>query len=167
VTWTWNAIRENWPQVVDLAYSADTIVDAFNRVERVLGPEAIEHSGPHRGTYPVLSIVCDGRRLSALDGVERTDAFVRGLARGDVSSWTELEALYILRPARTRPPRTSTLPSPSGIELARLTSAFAGSWTIRGRTWRSLGRANPRPALLSRISSGLISGATAGGWLVA
>jgi len=94
--WVWAAIRRDWPGVDDLAYQSPAIVDAFNRLEERLGPQS-ERWGPRAGTYAPLSMICDGRRLSALDDVPHVDHFVRRLRRDDPAAWAELEALYILR----------------------------------------------------------------------
>lgn len=101
--WTWRTIRARWPGVTDLGYERSAIVEAFNLREELLGAASSPTIQPQVGTYAPLQIVCDGRRLSALNGIPRTERFVSRLRRADASAWSELEALYILRsgPAQT------------------------------------------------------------------
>lgn len=121
----WAEIRRDWPGVDDLAYESGTIVDAFNRRSDRLGSQLPRDLGPAAGTMVPLSIVCDGRRLSALDGIADVDRFVRRLRRDELAAWAELEALYILRSGATR---TEAETEPSIAVGQRLT---APDWRIR------------------------------------
>jgi len=67
-------------------------------IERVRFDQGFEMVGP----LPTLTVVVDGLLLEALDVVADPSQLVGRLQRGDLAAWSELHAIYLLRPARPR-----------------------------------------------------------------
>jgi hypothetical protein len=98
MTWTIEEIERDWGATSALP---GIVVDAFERVERILGREWIaatrERSGGHvRGPAPLLQVVSMGGRLSVLDAVEGQERLVRRLKQHDASAEAELTAMHLL-----------------------------------------------------------------------
>ncbi len=101
--WAWDDINNDWLVGSKLVLSQEEIVEAFNRVEQMLGREWIEASritsgAIARGSAPTLRVVSMGQRLSALEGVpDGVEKLIERIRRGDHSAEAELTAIYLLR----------------------------------------------------------------------
>lgn len=98
MTWKIEEIERDWGATSALP---GIVVDAFERVERILGREWIaatrERSGGHvPGPAPLLQVVSMGGRLSVLDAVEGEERLVRRLKQHDASAEAELTAMHLL-----------------------------------------------------------------------
>ena len=107
MTWTYEEIKSDWIGDSRIAVSPEGIVDAFNRVDSVLGREWIDRSRGRsgtptaRGSVPTLPVVSMGQRLASLDGVHKAEHLIKGLRNKDQSSHAELTAIYLLRSLHT------------------------------------------------------------------
>lgn len=120
--WTWETIDRDWLRGDLVDYSADEVVEAFERCSRVLGPGWVDrHRNPSSGwtawgSSAVLRVVRAGALLRALDQVDNPK-FTRRLVEDEPSAWSELAALRVLRPdvsvkveIEVRAPGTPRLP---------------------------------------------------------
>ena len=79
----------------------EIVVDAFERVEEVLGRDWIASTrqipgGQVQGPSPLLTVVSMGGRLSVLEAVEGAGKLVAKLKRHDSSAEAELTAMHLL-----------------------------------------------------------------------
>lgn len=98
---TWEHIQQDWLGGGQLALSPEVVVDAFNRVEDMLGREWIERlrtPDGTTGTAPTLRVVTMGQMLASLDGVLGTKKLLASLRRGDASARAELMAIHLAAP---------------------------------------------------------------------
>jgi hypothetical protein len=98
MSWTIEEIERDWGATSALQ---DIVVEAFERIERILGREWIAavrgRSGSHvRGPALLLEVVSMGGRLSVLDAVEGAEQLVRRLKQHDASAEAELTAMHLL-----------------------------------------------------------------------
>ena len=98
MTWTIEEIERDWGAT---SAPASIVVDAFERVERILGREWIAavrgRSGGHtQGPAPLLEVVSMGGRLSVLDAIEGAEQLARKLKQHDASAEAELTAMHLL-----------------------------------------------------------------------
>jgi hypothetical protein len=98
MTWTIEEIERDWGATSSLP---GIVVDAFERVERILGREwiAAARGGPGghvQGPAPLLEVVSMGGRLSVLDAVEGAEQVVRKLKQHDASAEAELTAMHLV-----------------------------------------------------------------------
>jgi hypothetical protein len=98
MAWTIEEIEKDWLASDRIAVSAENVVAAFERCERVLGRDWIyaRHAVEVVGGL-TLGVVTTGQRLASLDGVANTGDLVEKLRRGDRSAAAELHALHLLR----------------------------------------------------------------------
>ncbi|MBZ5657465.1 MAG: hypothetical protein LAO56_19530 [Acidobacteriia bacterium] len=80
-----------------LALPPDVIVDAVNRVEKVLGHDWILAEARATGIAPAMGIIGMGLRLAALDDLVNTETLVSNLRQEDQNAEAELTALYLIR----------------------------------------------------------------------
>jgi hypothetical protein len=103
--WTWELIEREWLGGTRIAVSDSAIVEAFNRVESMLGPGWILRcrglSGSDSGAAPTLCVVTMGQLLAILDGVANTDGLITKLTAGDHSAAAELTGLFLLKSGRS------------------------------------------------------------------
>ncbi len=102
MTWTHEAIELEWLRDGRIAVRPETIVEAFNRAEQVLGRDWIESSRTvsrvvSYGSLPTLRVVTMGQHLAALDGVVGADRIIDRLRRGDNSAEAELASVHLIR----------------------------------------------------------------------
>jgi hypothetical protein len=102
IPWTWAEINQDWLVGSQVALPPEVIVDAFTRVEAVLGREWIDaarlYSGTVvRGTGPTLHVVTVGQMLASLQGVGNTSDLIDKLRGGDASPFAELAAVHLIR----------------------------------------------------------------------
>jgi hypothetical protein len=146
VVWEWSEIRAGWPGVSDLAYDPSTIVEAFNRRQSVFGARLPAHLVSQSGTYAPLSIICDGRLLTALDAVERVGHFESRLRRHDQAAWAELEALFLLRSSEVE--TEAEVEPPASVD----DRSTAPDWRVRRRgddAWTYVEVARPNQSAAS------------------
>jgi len=98
MSWTIEEIERDWGATSALP---GIVVDAFERVERILGREWIaatrERAGGRvQGAGPLLQVISMGGRLSVLDTVEGAERLVRRLKQHDASGEAELTAMHLL-----------------------------------------------------------------------
>lgn len=98
MTWTVGEIEREWGATAPFPEIA---VDAFERVERVLGRDWIESSrlipgGLVSGPSPLLRVVSMGGRLSVLDAVQEPEKLIAKLTAHDNSAEAELTAMHLL-----------------------------------------------------------------------
>jgi len=79
----------------------EIVVDAFERVARILGRDWIASTqcvsgGQVRGPGPLLTVVSMGGRLTALGAVKNAEKLVAKLKKHDISAEAELTAIYLL-----------------------------------------------------------------------
>jgi hypothetical protein len=103
MTWSLEDIERDWigGEVAALAASPDSVVAAFDRTERTLGPEWIEKSRISvgsilRGIGPTLRIVNMGQKLTVLENVTDPGRLIERIRNGDASAEGELTAIYLL-----------------------------------------------------------------------
>ena len=105
MAWTWEQIEQDWLGDGRIAVPHAAAVDAFNRVERVLGREWMTgcrgSTGNAAGTAPTLCVVTKGQLLLSLDGVRDTEKLLDKIRRGDHSATAELTGIYLLSSGRT------------------------------------------------------------------
>ena len=84
--------------------SHETLVEDFNRVEKILGREWIFASRVSpwgnivRGLGPTLRVATMGKKLTVLEGINGgLDRLVGRILHGDLSAEAELTAIYLLR----------------------------------------------------------------------
>ena len=99
MTWTYGEIEREWGAA---SSTPALVVEAFERVERVLGREWMDatriRSGMKtQGAAPFLHVFSMGGRLRSLDGVAGTEPLVRRIGRQDESAESELTAMHLLR----------------------------------------------------------------------
>jgi hypothetical protein len=80
-----------------LALSHKNVVSAFNRVEKLLGPEWIKSETSATGLFSVMGVTGMGLRLTAVEGVAEADKLIKRIRDGDRSAEAELTAVYLLR----------------------------------------------------------------------
>jgi hypothetical protein len=103
VTYTLDEIRKVWLGNGRIATSGDEMVEAFNRVERLLGRdwmEAMLTPAPGvtaQGALETLSIVMYGRLLASVEGVRGADALLKKLRERRPDALAELKAAYLLK----------------------------------------------------------------------
>ena len=94
---TWREISSDWLGGTTTCGEHDAIIDAFNRVERVLGrPWMNWRWGAIRGVAATLEVVRTGALLKGLDGVSDSERLVDGIRRGDRSLIAEAEAIRLV-----------------------------------------------------------------------
>lgn len=99
MTYSWNEIEQDWLGGSAVATAKEDIVDAFARVERILGREGVERcrSRPSiRGTMPTLTVVDLGHQLCSLDGMINASKVITKLNAADDSAFAELRAIHLL-----------------------------------------------------------------------
>lgn len=101
MTWTWEEVEADWLAGSRVAVSPEVIVDAFNRVENMLGRAWLEQSRIYsgvvvRGSSPTLRIVSMGQRFSSLDHVRHTEKLLERIRKGDYDAEAELTALHLI-----------------------------------------------------------------------
>lgn len=103
--WTLELIESEWLRGGKIAVSPQAVVDAFNRVECLLGREWMTgcrgSTGTAFGTAPTLGVVNMGQRLGVLEGVRNPDHLLEKLRCGDRSASAELTALYLIRSGKS------------------------------------------------------------------
>jgi len=80
-----------------IAMPPDTVVDAINRAESVLGHEWVASESRAKGLAPTMGIVGIGRRLVSLEGVRSSEELIKKIRCGDPSADAELTAIYLFR----------------------------------------------------------------------
>ncbi len=99
--WTWEDIARDCLRDAVIATAPPLVVDAFNRVERLLGRDwmlARLHSdvgGPLIASSSVLGIVSTGRQLCALEDVKNADNLITRLRENDRAARSELAAAFL------------------------------------------------------------------------
>jgi len=105
MTWTIEEIERDWGATSSLP---GILVDAFERVERILGREWIvatrERSGGQvQGPVPLLQVVSMGGRLSVLEAIkEGGGQLARKLKQHDASAEAELTAMHLFHSRNRR-----------------------------------------------------------------
>lgn len=105
MTWTIEEIERDWGATSSLP---SIVVDAFERVERILGREWIAATrecsgGQVQGPAPLLEVVSMGGRLSVLDAIkEEGEQLTRKLKQHDASAEAELTALHLFHSRNRR-----------------------------------------------------------------
>jgi hypothetical protein len=112
MAWTWKQIEQDWLAGGRVATKPSAVVEAFERVEAVLGRDWIEQSRVHplvvprgsppqttvvRGSDPVLTVVQMGGLLASLEGIPAVDTLMKKLRRGERAATAEATAIHLLR----------------------------------------------------------------------
>jgi hypothetical protein len=112
MAWTWKQIEQDWLAGGRVATKPSAVVEAFERVEAVLGRDWIEQSRVHplvvpkgsppqttvvRGSDPVLTVVQMGGLLASLEGIPAVDTLMKKLRRGERAAMAEATAIHLLR----------------------------------------------------------------------
>jgi hypothetical protein len=112
MAWTWKQIEQDWLAGGRVATKPSAVVEAFERVEAVLGRDWIERSRVHplvvprgsppqttvvRGSDPVLTVVQMGGLLASLEGIPAVDTLMKKLRRGERAATAEATAIHLLR----------------------------------------------------------------------
>jgi hypothetical protein len=102
MAWTWAEIENDWLVGNRIALPPQTVVDAFDRVERTFGREWIESSRlqngiPTHGTRPTLHVAFMGQLVAALDGLAGAERLLELLRQNDPSATAEVTAIHHLR----------------------------------------------------------------------
>jgi hypothetical protein len=112
MAWTWKQIEQDWLAGGRVATEPSAVVEAFERVEAVLGRDWIEQSRVHplvvpkgsppqttvvRGSDPVLTVVQMGGLLASLEGIPAVDTLMKKLRRGERAATAEATAIHLLR----------------------------------------------------------------------
>jgi hypothetical protein len=112
MAWTWKQIEQDWLAGGRVATEPSAVVEAFERVEAVLGRDWIEQSRVHplvvpkgsppqttvlRGSDPVLTVVQMGGLLASLEGIPAVDTLMKKLRRGERAAMAEATAIHLLR----------------------------------------------------------------------
>jgi hypothetical protein len=80
-----------------LALSPEAVVSAFDRAEKLLGPQWIKSETSATGLAPTMGVIGMGLRLAAIEGVAEADTLMRRILDGDRSAEAELTAVYLFR----------------------------------------------------------------------
>jgi len=80
-----------------LALSPETVVSAFDRVEKLLGPKWISSETSATGIAPAMGVIGMGLRLAALEGIAQTERLLERILEGDRSAEAELTSVYLIR----------------------------------------------------------------------
>jgi hypothetical protein len=112
MAWTWKQIEQDWLAGGRVATEPSAVIEAFERVEAVLGRDWIEQSRVHplvvpkgsppqttvvRGSDPVLTVVQMGGLLASLEGIPAVDTLMKKLRRGERAAMAEATAIHLLR----------------------------------------------------------------------
>jgi len=106
MSWTYEEIDRDWLAGARIAVDPRDTVAAFNRCERVLGRDWIDHAhlgglddaiGKVTGTDPTLRVVSMGANLASLDDVADSQLLLDKLRARDPSAVAELRAIHLLR----------------------------------------------------------------------
>jgi hypothetical protein len=112
MAWTWKQIEQDWLAGGRVATEPSAVVEAFERVEAVLGRDWIEQSRVHplvvpkgsppqtivvRGSDPVLTVVQMGGLLASLEGIPAVDTLMKKLRRDERAAMAEATAIHLLR----------------------------------------------------------------------
>jgi hypothetical protein len=106
MSWTWEEIEADWLVGSPLAARPETVVEAFNRVERTFSRDWIEALrssvvGTERaGAGPTLYMVSMGLLIASLDGIFGADKLLELLKQGKHSAIAEVTAIHLVRAAR-------------------------------------------------------------------
>jgi len=98
--WTWDEIVREWLGGARIAILLEIVVEAFNRVERLLGGEWLQScrrttdGGLTTGVGPALAVVSMGRKLAALDGAKNSAGLLQRRER-DRSAVSELTGVFL------------------------------------------------------------------------
>lgn len=100
--WNYSDIVDDWLSGGKLDFLPDVVVEAFDTVDRVLGPKWIQRSRMQsgtvsRGSAPTSKVVSMGLRLATVEDLSDTKDLIDKLRRGDSSAGSELTAIYLLR----------------------------------------------------------------------
>ena len=98
--WTWETIERKWLAGSQIAVSPPTVVDAFNRVESLLGPDWMTRYrtsiGIPTGPAPTLHVLTMGQRLAVLEGMTGTENLIRKLCDDDHSASAEPTGIFLV-----------------------------------------------------------------------
>jgi hypothetical protein len=112
MAWTWKQIEQDWLAGGRVATEPSAVIEAFERVEAVLGRDWIEQSRVHplvvpkgsppqttvvRGSDPVLTVLQMGGLLGSLEGIPDVDTLMKKLRRGERAAMAEATAIHLLR----------------------------------------------------------------------
>jgi hypothetical protein len=101
--YTLDEIVSGWLGDAEIAVPPQTVVDAFNRAERLLGKEWVVRARTREGGQiitgadPTLRVVRMGQELASLEGIVRVEKLITAVQKGDQSARAELMAINILR----------------------------------------------------------------------
>lgn len=102
--WTWVKIRREWLGDARISIAPRTVVDAFARVERLLGAEWLNRARPPAGTTGIpwtLHVASAGVLLGLAEQLPGGDVLIAEARAGRREVWSELEGIQLIR--RTAP----------------------------------------------------------------
>lgn len=99
---TWKEIERDWIAGSPIARTPEVIVDAFARVDRLLGTAWIDARRHHgawvkSGFAPTLAVVSTGLQLQAIEGCAGSQELIAEILAGNRAAFAELEAIYLAR----------------------------------------------------------------------
>ncbi len=106
MNWTFEEISRECLGDSRIAVPPAVAVEAFVRVERVMGRRWIENcrtgagGGRIWGAWPTLRVVTLGQELASVEGAAGAEQLIERLQRGDPSAHAELTAIHMLRSRR-------------------------------------------------------------------
>jgi hypothetical protein len=83
--------------IAALVLSPETVVSAFERVEKILGSEWLSFATKAKGIAPTMDVIGMGLRLAALEGIPESEGLIRHIRRNDQNADAELTAIYLFR----------------------------------------------------------------------
>jgi hypothetical protein len=99
MTWTVEKIERELllADIGSIVRPAQTIVEAIERTDRMLGAEWIASQSVHKGLASAMRIVGMGLRLQTIEGLRRSEELLHKLCQYDSSADAELTGIYLLR----------------------------------------------------------------------
>jgi len=161
MTCTIEEIERDW----GITSTAPSVVlDAFERVERILGRDWIAQirapfGGHAPGAAPFLDVVSMGGRLGVLDGIEAPERLIARLRRHDRSAEAELTAMHLLH-CRNRTAEIELEPDVSARRSVRKADFRirlpGGTWTYVEVTSPNVSEARERVTVILDRITGLL-----------
>jgi hypothetical protein len=102
VPWRWEDIKREWLGDSLIAEDPAVVVEAFERIDAMFGPEWIlayrtDHGGSnHTGATLTLPVVILGKQLKHIERASGCEALARGLRESRSSAKAELDAISLL-----------------------------------------------------------------------